>query len=422
VASMATTAASGRLSSTPTSGLASGPTTPVSGARGAEDVQTSPRKGHVGQRTALASSGWSSRPRTTMVGIITHGSSAAAGDLEQRLQVPGRAGAGYGWKGHGPCRPASPSPFETALLNGPRGWQLPAVKELDNLQSSLEQDAARFSQKYGMLPNSTAHQQYAAHFSQYGTDLSSSARFTVKLPTSPQHHKHCRPASRQAAREVPTAGGCVMKEALAGSVAGDEAGTASASTAPVLRQRVAYDIKRLEEWFKFIDTNDSGEVNSRKMIVGLLKNQELLDLFFLLKDGGHRSKDLWALSTQQRPKVGQLSRKDMSWVRDILSKLDQDGNASMEWPEFVDFFRKAGMLLEYQSRPDLNTSGLGGCLGNCITSSDQRRDVENREKMPISHHPAFARRGAHLQSPVEVERSISRKAFDLAGCEQGQVG
>ena len=40
-----------------------------------------------------------------------------------------------------------------------------------------------------------------------------------------------------------------------------------------LRQGVAYSISRLEEWFMLLDTNRSGEVTVRKLILGMMKHQ-----------------------------------------------------------------------------------------------------------------------------------------------------
>ena len=40
-----------------------------------------------------------------------------------------------------------------------------------------------------------------------------------------------------------------------------------------LRPGVAYSISRLEEWFLLLDTNRSGEVTVRKLILGMMKHQ-----------------------------------------------------------------------------------------------------------------------------------------------------
>eukprot|EP00913_Durusdinium_trenchii_P016966 g15951.t1 len=66
------------------------------------------------------------------------------------------------------------------------------------------------------------------------------------------------------------------------------------------RAGVAYNIRRLEEWFRLMDTNNSGEIT-----------------------------------------------------------LGQDGHSTMTWPEFVEFFRQSGLLLEYETRDELNSSSLG---------------------------------------------------------------
>ena len=41
-----------------------------------------------------------------------------------------------------------------------------------------------------------------------------------------------------------------------------------------LRPGVAYSVSRLEEWFLLLDTNRSGEVTVRKLILGMMKHQD----------------------------------------------------------------------------------------------------------------------------------------------------
>merc|ERR1719230_571596 len=41
-------------------------------------------------------------------------------------------------------------------------------------------------------------------------------------------------------------------------------------------------------------------------------------------------------------------------IKRIMEEVDTDGSGTMEWPEFVDFFRRAGMLLEYRTKSILN--------------------------------------------------------------------
>ena len=45
-----------------------------------------------------------------------------------------------------------------------------------------------------------------------------------------------------------------------------------------LRPGVAYSISRLEEWFCLLDTNRSGEVTVRKLILGMMKHQAIYHL------------------------------------------------------------------------------------------------------------------------------------------------
>eukprot|EP00435_Cladocopium_sp_Y103_P070113 s658_g34.t1 len=122
------------------------------------------------------------------------------------------------------------------------------------------------------------------------------------------------------------------------------------------RPGIGYDIHRLEEWFKLIDTSKSGEITVRKLIVAMMRYQDIMDLIYLLKE---KSSGIWQLKPEERPTAGKLTREDMQWVRGILTELRSDGHSKMTWTEFVEFFRQAGLLLEYETRSEMNESALG---------------------------------------------------------------
>eukprot|EP00930_Biecheleria_cincta_P085371 TRINITY_DN74771_c0_g1_i1.p1 TRINITY_DN74771_c0_g1~~TRINITY_DN74771_c0_g1_i1.p1 ORF type:complete len:451 (-),score=48.25 TRINITY_DN74771_c0_g1_i1:183-1535(-) len=262
-------------------------------------------------------------------------------------QLPIRLDAGFG-RGFGPRKPPSWSPHESSLRSTEAGWHQDQIAEACLTETALEKDKSRLEHKYK-----------DAIRSRFQPMKMDSARYHVKLPQTPQHMKYVR---RNPETMVFTHEQASSSKAGTGRKTMKRGQTATCSLQisegmPKTRQRVAYNIKRLETWFKLMDTNSSGEVTVRKLIVGMMKHQELCDLFYILKDGGKN--DIWGMNPNDRPKVGHLTRDDMDWIREILTDLDQDGNSSMDWPEFVDFFRSAGLLLEYSTRPELNQSHLG---------------------------------------------------------------
>jgi len=265
--------------------------------------------------------------------------------------------------GHGPLKPASSSLHASALRSGAGR---PQAEKACLIQTALEKDEKRLEYKY-RAPVTSCFQPLQMD----------SARYHVKLPSSPQHRKYAARAHEQHSARGDTEEVSEGKRRNTlreqGTMLSSKMSvqTTTSDGQPKTRQKVAFDIQRLEAWFRLMDTNSSGEITVRKLIVGMMKHQELCDLFYILK--GNVNKDGPA---DLQPKVGALTRDDIKWIRDVITSLDQDGNSSMDWPEFVDFFRKAGLLLTYQERDDLNMSDLGE-----VFIEVHRREVEKERKL-----------------------------------------
>lgn len=330
---------------------------------------------------------WSARAHPLKIAFSSHPS-----HLEKQLPV--RTDAGFG-VGFGPRKPPSCSPHDSALRTAKEGWPQAEIPQTALIQTALENDKKRLEYKYKNVMTS--------RFQPLPMD---SARYHVKLPSSPQHRKYVAGApvnmlftseqrEKGAARKTLKKGNTqVFSQQISDG-------------RPKTRQRVAYNIKRLEGWFKLMDTNSSGEITVRKLIVGMMKHQELCDLFYLLKDSG--SQDMWAVNPHDRPKVGSLTKDDMDWIREVLTNLDQDGNSSMDWPEFVDFFRKAGLLLEYSTRDDLNQSHLGE-----TNIELHRQKMEEERKDQQNKFFNEARRGAQAAGGEKNKDTLAKKRMSLA--------
>lgn len=302
------------------------------------------------------------RPKTDLAAITSFRLPSPFSE-GQSLVVPYGAGAGFPSL-FGPVKPASHSPCESALHKTTlTSHPIPQLKTVSKTEAALERDKERLSARY-----------QANLTSRFQPLPVSSARYNISLPGADDSLKYSKtretPDTIRFTQEVMETQGNRGRKAL-------KMGELQVKKTEVRDsrpgQQVQYNLKRLEMWFKLMDINNSGEVTVRKLIVGMLKHQELLDLFYLLKDGGSDPD----LDAQNRPKIGQLTKADMEWVSDVLSDLDQDGNASMDWPEFVDFFRKTGLLLEYKTRPDLNESMMGQ---TSMESARKTKDVNKKQR------------------------------------------
>lgn len=313
------------------------------------------------------------------------------------FNIPQREDAGYGLSGHGPCEPASPFYHETSLRQGRTAWLKPEVPQVSSVLSALERDEIRFRKKY------------ATGISDDGSK-NLSARFSITPPTTPQHTKYCR-QSKQVIRNEE------HKEAAA----------RVAKIVPGVRQSligvsrrfphgVAYDVRRLEKWFKKIDSDGSGEVTVRKMLVGILTDQELLDLFFLLREGDGVLNPGCAPETPsifKKPHLGQLDKSDLPWIKETMRQVDKDGNMTMEWTEFVEFFRRTGLLLEYKTNEELNRSALGETRYEVHQTELQKQRLQDQRKS--------VKRGSRLMRSSVRKIFLMSKAFENNPEASGEV-
>lgn len=136
----------------------------------------------------------------------------------------------------------------------------------------------------------------------------------------------------------------------------------SASTDAVTTK---YDMHTLETWFKLLDRDSSGSITQRELIVALRGKPRMQEIFMQTggfseqQQEGEGPNDDWA-GGGVRPSEykSHLRRQEIYRIKEILADIDEDGNGCMEWPEFVDFFRRAGLLLEYHTREELNRTEL----------------------------------------------------------------
>ncbi|CAE7441584.1 PAT17 [Symbiodinium natans] len=347
------------------------------------------------------------KPRSMLMRITARGSMRGRDQGLKEADVY-RAGQGYG-KGFGPCKPASASPCETALVNGLTDWQLP-FSEAPQTEILLQNDKVELGEKYNMKISS-----------RFQPLTATTSRYHFQLPTSEQNRRYSNMKLKPSEAQGPAS----IESTASQRPERPESDESRPPTRPTpmltklrmpvkegltrLRPGVAYSISRLEEWFLLLDTNRSGEVTVRKLILGMMKHQEIMDLVFLLREKSEGR--LWQLRPEDRPTAGKLTRDDMHWVRAVLDELDAAGGASMTWPEFVDFFRQTGLLLEYSTRDELNQSELGE------TNMEEflRRQQEEFDLDQVKFF-SEQRRGARLvpASPEQSERRSSRSSCALA--------
>jgi Ca2+-binding EF-hand superfamily protein len=192
-----------------------------------------------------------------------------------------------------------------------------------------------------------------------------------------------------------------------------------------------FNKQTLQRWFRDIDKNGSGVISQRELIVALREKKELLAMLSRVNSLGdrrdesspsprhgsravdsrnsHRPASRVSFQSnvpgeaagnaespvpesapvrggegsilvsskggiEQRNIQANHHREEIYRIKEILREVDTDNSGTMEWNEFVDFFRRAGFLLEYAVDHSRNRTTL--CLEH---EAEQLRCLSRRE-------------------------------------------
>lgn len=203
--------------------------------------------------------------------------------------------------------PASRSMHMSSLYRKDN-FQLPQMRSLDVVQSSLEHDGQSQCSKY-----------------ETGEPNSRSARFCVNLPRSPQHLKYSWKIASTSSTSMKPASTAEAAEASSCSPqsAAPEAVPSPRGRPPSLKS-VRFNKHTLHLLFREMDRKQTGFVTHRGLMAAMIR--------WLLQQGS----DVTA------------AREASSWIRECAKEVEtEEGNrGNMDWKAFLHVFRRAGLLLE----------------------------------------------------------------------------
>jgi len=242
------------------------------------------------------------------------------------------------------------------------------------VEDALKQDAQDHYFKYGLdgTKDGTQEPSQDASLSAPTTAPGSDSRplgmgrFCVRLPQTPQHNKF--------------------------SLTKDKKGERSRTQSKhVSHASVRFDKATLMNWFRQIDVNASGSISQREFIVALRKHKDLQAI--LSKINGSEMDDEEKIKEMDTAAKTEARRGELRRLKKILSEIDEDHSGSMEWDEFVEFFRRAGFLLEYETHHARNSISYEpqaallqvvkeGCeKGDFIKAEQKQREFEASRKL-----------------------------------------
>lgn len=109
--------------------------------------------------------------------------------------------------------------------------------------------------------------------------------------------------------------------------------------------RPFFDIFTIRQWFMEMDSNRSGSVTKQEFI-HFLRNRPRLRRLFI--DAGKQRRQQYKGDATQITD-SQAEALEMRRLLKLLKEIDEDGNGTLEFEEFLDFWRVSGFLLEYET-------------------------------------------------------------------------
>mmetsp|Transcript_120743 Transcript_120743/g.336924 ORF Transcript_120743/g.336924 Transcript_120743/m.336924 type:complete len:323 (+) Transcript_120743:70-1038(+) len=112
-------------------------------------------------------------------------------------------------------------------------------------------------------------------------------------------------------------------------------------------EKVRYDILTLRHWFDSMDADRSGEVTELEWF-NFLRNNPRLRRVFRVGEGELPPSIKDRFSGEARELLKREAR-ELRRVKKVIRELDSDKNGTLQFEEFVEFFRRSGYLQEYES-------------------------------------------------------------------------
>lgn len=120
------------------------------------------------------------------------------------------------------------------------------------------------------------------------------------------------------------------------------------------RNTVKFGLGTLRAWFKAIDKDKSGKITRREMLLALRQNKALQSIFTDFEDPDDTNPPFTGLDAEPEEAKIVGKSQELKKIMNIVHQVDTGGSGTLEWEEVVDFFRKNGHLLEYETDKTLN--------------------------------------------------------------------
>jgi Ca2+-binding EF-hand superfamily protein len=252
----------------------------------------------------------------------------------------------------------------------------------------------------------------------YQTETGGMGRYMRVLPRVPQHMKFCtigRGMATGTIHESQLEGKNNLQPGSNGSTSKVVGGQLSSP-----KHKPKFNIGTIRGWFKEIDVDRTGKVTRRKLLNALTQHKEMQALFLQHVDHEFENsadlqddKDKGGKGRSKRESLKDKRLAEIRRIGAIMQDIDTDNSGTMEWEEFVEFFRRCDHIVEYETRWALNDDAAkdDGMLD--VAEQVQKRMTLtaagiSAEQIDRALEEDQHRRSKRFSSKEHVDRLISR--------------
>lgn len=169
--------------------------------------------------------------------------------------------------------------------------------------------------------------------------------------------------------------------------------------------KTRFDLCTIRQWFMEMDIDQTGSVTKDGFMTFLRDRPQLRSLMLAHAPAKNNGKPARVVSQRESEAL------EMRRLLKVLKDIDEDKNGTLEWEEFVEFFRRSGYLLEYSTKENPREK-IADVLGQIHEKKIEGEDVEDDlldklNKMAGSHMNDQARRKSQDITDQESGESIS---------------
>jgi hypothetical protein len=171
-----------------------------------------------------------------------------------------------------------------------------------------------------------------------------------------------------------------------------------------------FDIYNLRQWFIGMDSKEDGHVSKNDFVAFFHKRPELKNVLLSQVHLKNTDNSKCTIKSQQEIHALEMRRLLKLFTKD----LDTDKSGTLEWHEFINFFRNTGCLVEY-STPNNPRERLSDVMGKIAEQKAAGKEVDeelinNLDELACKHLSTPMRQRSKLLIEIDTPRSYRRRA------------